>query len=326
MNNSLVDPAMMAYVEEYIGRSKTDQTEGDTDTVLDIETIVQQREIYEHVAETFRMSRPKSVEVRDYQLDHIPLRIYSIGFPTRTILFCHGGGFVLGGLESHDDICAELCAQTGFRVVAVDYRLAPEDKHPAQFQDAWQAARWVSETYPGGMVLVGDSAGAALCACVTHHARGTLPEILGQVLIYPVLGDDRGQESYRVHANAPLLTVDDMKYYNSVRSPSGVSVDDATYLALYDTNYQNLPPTVLFSADVDPLRDDCMLYRDQLLKAGVKAHWVNERGLVHGYLRARHVTPLAGQSFERIVLAIDMLGQEQWAWDDDEALDPNRTL
>ncbi len=313
--DNLVDPSIWAYIEELnlsaVSGSGT-------------QNIAQERETYGRLAEIFQMPRSENVQVSDQKIDHVAVRVYSIGAPTRTILFCHGGGFVLGNLDTHDDICAELCEKTGFRVVAVDYRLAPEHQHPAQFDDAWKVACWVSETYPGGMVLVGDSAGGALCACIAHRARGVLPEILGQVLIYPVLGDDTmGQESYRQHAQAPLLSVEDMLYYNKVRSTAGMPVGDATYLPLYDTDFKDLPPTVLFSADVDPLRDDCELYQDQLHKTGVKVHWVNEPGLVHSYLRARHIAPLAGQSFERIALAIEMLGEEHWAWDSQKS-DPNQ--
>lgn len=275
----------------------------------------QQRGFYDAMVAAYRHARPDLVEVTERVVGRVPVRLYSAGDPTRTVLYCHGGGFVFGGLNSHDDICAELCAQTGYRVVAVDYRLAPEAQHPAQFEDAWAVAQWVSETYPGGIVLAGDSAGGTLCAAVAHYGRGRLSDILGQALIYPALGGDLSTPSYSEHKHAPMLTAEDMAYYHKIRCGGVEVIGDPTFLPLQDSDFANLPPTVLFSADLDPLRDDCLLYRERLQEAGVNVHWVNEEKLVHSYLRARHHVPRAAESFERISLAIEALGQEVWSFD-----------
>ena len=166
------------------------------------------------------------------------VRIYSAGDPTRTVLFCHGGGWVVGDLNSHDDICAEICAQTGYRVVAVDYRLAPDHQHPAQFDDAYAVAEWIAQEFPGGMVLAGDSAGGALVACVAHKARGQIEGVLGQVLIYPVLGPEVDRGSYIEHADAPMLTRADMSMYNKIRTGGEMPAEaDPTLLPLMDTDF-----------------------------------------------------------------------------------------
>ncbi len=283
---------------------------------VDAETrdIAFQRQVYDAMCNAFNAGRPDGVRTEDAQADTVPVRIYSTGSPTRTVVYFHGGGWVLGGLHSHDCVCAEICAQTGFRVVAVDYRLAPEYPHPAAFDDSWAAAQWAAREWGEGLVLVGDSAGGNLAAAVAHHARGRLGPILGQVLIYPGLGGDPDRGSYSNHADAPMLTRSAILAYRDLRADGAAPAADPTFEPLADTDFTGLPPTVIFSAECDPLSDDGRDYRDKIVAAGDKACWVNERGLVHGYLRARTTVERARASFIRIVEAIDALGKGNWHW------------
>ncbi|WP_027244334.1 alpha/beta hydrolase [Leisingera daeponensis] len=292
---------------------KTGELYPDDATDMSIE---EQRRIYDCMAREFRAPRPDFVTFKDARAGGVPVRIYTAGDPTRTVLFCHGGGFVVGGLDSHDDICAEICAQTGYRVVAVDYRLAPEHKHPAAFEDAWTVLNWVEKTYGKGIVLAGDSAGANICAAVAHHARGRTDALLGQVLIYGVFGGDTEKGSYIEHAQAPMLTREEVLYYMNIRTDRAAPKSDPLFAPLQDSDFSGLPPTVLVTADCDPVRDDSRDYRDRILGDGGKAHWINEPGLIHGYLRARHSVSRARDSFERISVAIEALGQGIWAYDD----------
>jgi len=278
-------------------------------------SIAEQRDIYDAMCRDFHVARPAIVQTEDLSANGVPVRHYWAGDPTRTVMFFHGGGFVVGGLDSHDDICAEICAQTGYRVVSTDYRLAPEHRHPASFDDAWTATQWAADRYEGGLVLVGDSAGGNLAAAVAHHARGRLKGVLGQVLIYPVLGGDVNSGSYVEHAQAPMLTRDECLYYQHLRCDEPLPQEDPTFAPLQDSDFSSLPPTVLVTADCDPVRDDSRNYRDKIQKAEGKVHWINEPGLVHGYLRARHSGHRARDSFERISAAIEALGQQIWSYD-----------
>ncbi|UWQ92459.1 alpha/beta hydrolase [Aliisedimentitalea scapharcae] len=305
--NELIDEETWAYIR----RTNAAYPEDAVET-----SVADQRAVYTALCQTFRQPHPDGVETEDRNADGVPVRVYWAGNPTRTILFLHGGGFVVGNLDTHDDVCAELCAQTGYRVVAVDYRLSPEWAHPAAFDDCWCATQWAGRIWGDPMVLVGDSAGGTLAASVAHHARGRLGQILGQVLIYPALGGDMAQGSYLKHANAPLLSRDDMVYYMQVRHKGPVPVDDPTSEPLQDSDFSGLPPTVIFTADCDPLRDDGRAYRDRISAADGQVAWINEVGLVHGYLRARHSVARARDSFERISIAIEALGQEIWPYDD----------
>ncbi|WP_282076560.1 alpha/beta hydrolase [Epibacterium ulvae] len=276
--------------------------------------ILEQRRAYEDMARHFRAPYPPQVKRQDFDIADIKLREYTAGSPTRTVLYLHGGGFVLGSLDSHTDICAEICAQTGYRVIAVDYRLAPEHKHPTMFNDAQIALNWVSQTYKEDIVLAGDSAGANLCAALAHQSRPNMSNILGQVLIYAVLGQDTSLPSYQEHAQAPMLTSKDIKTFQNLRCDGVLPENDPSFAPLSDTDFSDLPPTVLITADCDPVRDDSQLYCQKIQTAGGKAHWINEPGLVHGYLRARHSVRRAQESFERITVAIEALGQDIWPY------------
>ncbi|MFS4580337.1 alpha/beta hydrolase [Phaeobacter sp. C3_T13_0] len=288
------------------------------DDAVDL-SIEEQRKVYDAMAADFRAARPDVVTCEDLLVGAVPVRIYTAGEPGCTVMYCHGGGFVVGGLDSHDDVCAELCAQTGYRVVAVDYRLSPEHLHPAAFEDAWAVCQWVHDSFDGDMVLAGDSAGANLCAAVAQHARGRIGGLVGQVLIYGAFGGDINAGSYLEHAQAPMLTRDDILFYGNLRNPEGADdsfdVSDPTLAPLADSDFSNLPATVLVTADCDPVRDDSRHYRDKIMAAGGKAHWINEPGLVHGYLRARHSVGRARDSFERISVAVEALGQGLWPYE-----------
>ena len=281
-------------------------------------TIAQQRDVYNTMCRAFFVGYPEPVSSADRFIDagnhQIPLRVYDKhGVEAKAIcLYFHGGGFVVGGLDSHDDVCAEICDATGFRVISVDYRLAPEHLHPASFRDCLAAFEHVAASTALPIVLCGDSAGGNLAAAVTHHVRRHERAPVGQVLIYPVLGGANGQGSYVTHAEAPMLTTRDTEYYANVRGGGFNWSTDPRFAPLNDKDFSNLPPTIIISAECDPLSDDGRHYRDKIIAAGGKAIWNNEPGLVHAYLRARHSVEKARASFRRIVTSIHLLGQGRW--------------
>ncbi|MBB6410188.1 alpha/beta hydrolase [Mesorhizobium sangaii] len=280
-------------------------------------TIAQQREIYDRMCREFFAGYPEGVAVETSAIatttHDIPIRIYrSASQAAATVLYFHGGGFILGGLDSHDDVCAELCGRTGHEVVSVDYRLAPEHLHPAAFDDAMGAFEWATTNREHPIVLCGDSAGGNLAAAVSHATRGHQRKPIGQVLIYPGLGGDRSRGSYVTHAEAPMLTVRDLEFYKKVRTGGVDRTGDITLSPLADGDFANLPPTVLITAECDPLSSDGEAYRARVAAAGGRAYWFEEAGLVHGYLRARHTVGRARASFTRIVDAVAALGTGEW--------------
>lgn len=271
-------------------------------------TIAQQRAIYDRMCRAFHRGYPAGVSAEDRAIAGVPCRIFAGAGPV--VLYLHGGGFVVGGLESHDDICAEIRARTGLGVVCADYRLSPEHLHPAAFDDCVAVARALAATGP--ILLCGDSAGGNLCAAVAHALRGTGAEIPGQVLVYPGLGGDTDTGSYLTHAHAPMLTRDDVLFYKNIRHGAPPPQGDASVSPLQDTEFSGLPPTLAISAQCDPLADDARDYAAKVNAAGGRAVWVEEPGLVHAYLRARHTVPRAAASFTRIVDALTAMANRQW--------------
>lgn len=272
-------------------------------------SIADQRAIYDRMCRAFFRGYPPGVTAEDRAIGGVPCRLYPGGGPA-TVVYLHGGGFVVGGLHSHDDVCAEIRARTGLTVVSVDYRLSPEHQHPAAFEDASAAIR----ALPGPLVLAGDSAGGNLAAAAAHTLRD--PRILGQVLIYPALGGDRQAGSYVTHANAPMLTAADVDFYGGIRHggawpPPG----DPTVSPLQDSDFSRLPMTLVIGAECDPLHDDAPAYATAVRAAGGLAHAVTARGLVHGYLRARATVPRAAESFELITATIAAFAEGRWPFD-----------
>ena len=283
-------------------------------------TITQQREIYDRMCREFFAGYPKGVlaetTVVATPTHDIPIRIYRLTGkqPGAVVVYFHGGGFIVGGLDSHDDVCAELCERTGYDVVSVDYRLAPEHRHPAAFDDAMRAFQWATGSYDLPIVLAGDSAGGNLAAAVSHATRGHMRKPIGQVLIYPGLGGDQSRGSYVKHAEAPMLTMRDLHFYKDIRTGGEDRTGDITMTPLADGDFANLPPTVIITAECDPLSSDGEAYGERIVAAEGKAFWYEEPGLVHGYLRARHTVGRARESFSRIVSAVAVLGRGEWGW------------
>ncbi|MEP5153404.1 alpha/beta hydrolase, partial [Planktotalea sp.] len=210
--------------------------------------------------------------------------------------------------------CAEICAHTGLDVVSVDYRMAPEHKHPAMFDDAMAATRAVFAETGKPLVLCGDSAGGNLAACVTHMARGSELNIRGQVLIYPGLGSDVTKGSYVEFFDAPMLTLDDIEAYRLIRLEGEEPTGDPSYAPLQDNDFSGLPPTVINTAQCDPLSSDGVEYEIALKSAGIKVHRVDEPGLVHGHMRARHMAKRSAASFLRIKEAVAALAAQEWPY------------
>jgi acetyl esterase len=282
--------------------------------------IARQRAIYDAMCREFHAGRPQGVVVRDHPIDgpagSLMLRRYRMegAEAAATIVYFHGGGFVLGNLDSHDDICAELCAGTGFDVVAPDYRLAPEHLHPAAFDDCCATFDWASAISARPIVLCGESAGGNLAAAVAHARRRRVGGPAGQVLIYPSLGGDMTMRSYEEHADAPMLSTRDVLFYRDVRFGPGHYRADPTTAPLADTEFAGLPPTVIVTAQCDPLSSDGEAYRDRVVAADGRAAWREEAGLVHSFLRGRRMSRRAAQAFDHIIAAVAALGKGAWPY------------
>lgn len=280
------------------------RTEASYPADSNLATAEENRRNYDRMCAVFRAERPEHLPVEDRAIAGVPCRLYGPETPV-FVLYLHGGGFVVGGLDSHDDICAEIADATGLQVISVDYRLAPEHRWPAQIDDVF--AVWRATGRAG--VVMGDSAGASLAAGLCLRARGGHAP-LGQVLIYPGLGGDRAMASYSEMAEAPLLRTADLDGYQHALHGEG-PVTDPVARPLQADDLSSLPPAFIVTADVDPLRDDGPAYARRLIEAGVAAKWRNEPQLPHGYLRARRSSDRARRSFQAIIAAISAMSSRR---------------
>lgn len=260
--------------------------------------IAGQRRVYDAMCRVFHSDYPQKPV--DHEIAGVAVRDFAGAAPA--VVYLHGGGFVVGGLNSHDDVCAEIAQATGLRVLLVDYRLSPENRHPAALDDCLAVVRAL-----GPVVLVGDSAGGNLCAAVAARIA-----VKGQVLIYPGLGGDPDRGSYLTHAHAPMLTRADVLFYAGIRHGGVAPAPDPSVSPLVAADFTGLPPTVAFGAECDPLCDDAEAYAAAIRAAGGRAVSFTETGLVHGYLRARHSATRARDSFARIVASVAALASGEW--------------
>jgi acetyl esterase len=226
----------------------------------------------------------------------IPIRSYRpLGTPPSEVLpalvYYHGGGWVLGDLETHDVLCRQLANASGCAVFAVHYRLAPEHPFPAAFDDALAAAHWVHANAkalsidPQRIAVGGDSAGGNLAAAACLHLRDTAStwQPAFQLLIYPVTHVHGPYTSYQENANGYLLTTDAMLYFlNQYAKPE--EQGDWRVSPLQAPSHTNLPPALVLTAGFDPLRDEGAAYADALSCAGVAAQYVHFPRQIHGFV------------------------------------------
>ena len=271
----------------------------------------------------FRETRPASTPtppqigmVRDLTADGplgpIPLRVYRpAGVPASTplavLVFFHGGGWVIGDLETHDVLCRQLTAGSGVSVVSVDYRLAPEHKFPAAVDDAWAATRWVVAhagelaVDASRLAVGGDSAGGNLAAVVALLARDKgAPAIAVQVLIYPVTDLVGETRSYRDFAEGYLLTREGMRWFIAHYLTAEAEAADWRASPLRAQSLAGLPPALIVTAGFDPLRDEGEAYAERLRDAGVRVDSVCYGGMIHGFVPMGRLLDTAGRAISLI--------------------------
>jgi acetyl esterase len=245
----------------------------------------------------------------------IPVRVYwpepAGDSAPPVVVFFHGGGWVLCGLDSHDQTCRATTREAGVVTVSVDYRLAPEHVFPAAAEDAYAATCWVADQAGqlGGdsrrLAVAGDSAGGNLAAATALMARDRGgPAIAFQLLVYPVLDHRRDTPSHRENAQGFFLTEDHMRWYwqqylgadgdGSHPYASPVLADDLT----------GLPPAHIVTAECDPLRDEGEAYGRRLREAGVAVDVCRYDGMFHGFFGMRDVLPAANRAEEAAFAAL----------------------
>jgi len=225
----------------------------------------------------------------------LPIRIYQPregkpGEQLPVLVWFHGGGFVIGDLDTHDSACRMLANQADCLVVAVDYRLAPEFKFPAAVEDSMAALRWVALHArelggdPGRIAVGGDSAGgnlAAVCALLARNEGH--PRLAFQLLVYPCTAPEPETPSHRKFAEGYILTRNAITWFYKQYVRSAKDFQDFRFAPLVADDLANLPPALVLVAGFDPLRDEGVDYAKRMIEAGNRVTLANYEGMVHGF-------------------------------------------
>ena len=226
-------------------------------------------------------------------------------------LFFHGGGFVLGDLDTHEPFCAEMARQLDMPVVAVDYRLAPEHPWPAGPEDCIAAARWVAESPEAlgrsvtGLVLAGDSAGGnfVIVTALALRDEPAAAPVLVQWPIYPAADPGKGYPSYEDFAEGYLLTRDSMNWFEDCYR---ADAQDWRYAPLVKSQ-AGMPPTLVVTASLDPIRDQGRVYAAATIQAGVPTIFHEAKGNIHGFINLRKAIPSSNEDVRICVESLKLL-------------------
>ncbi|MBV8977497.1 MAG: alpha/beta hydrolase [Alphaproteobacteria bacterium] len=254
-----------------------------------------------------QMIGPKDVpigSVKELRAGSVALRMYTPVDPGRTppgaLVYFHGGGFVIGDLETHDAICRQFANDGGFAVIAVDYRLAPEHKFPAAVDDALSAIDWIAAHAgeigidAGRIAVGGDSAGGALAAVVAQQAklRGH-PRIAFQMLLFPVTQIGEHTASRKEFATGYFLDGESLDWFFAHYLPSSPDLRDARISPLHAADFRGLPPAYVMLGGFDPLHDEGLAYARKLQDAGVAVEIADYSDHVHCFIYMQAVLPQA---------------------------------
>jgi acetyl esterase len=233
--------------------------------------------------------------------------------PAPLLVYYHGGGWVIGDLDTHDAPCRFLAAHSGARILAIDYRLAPEHPFPAAAEDAFAAYSWASANAgqlgadPARIAVGGDSAGANVAAVASLLARDAgLPLPKMQLLIYPVTVADEELPSRHLFGDGFLLSRPDMDFFESHYLPPGTNRSDPRVSILRAEDLRGLPPAYLAIAGFDPLRDEGVAFAERRREAGGPVALRRHPGLVHTFANLTAVCPTARQAMLEAVGALRM--------------------
>lgn len=245
----------------------------------------------------------------------LPIRIYTpldaAEGPLPALVFFHGGGFVIGNIDTHDVSSRLFSNASGFKVVSVDYRLAPEVKFPEPADDCFAATRWVAENAAeigvdvDRIAVGGDSAGGNLAAVVCLDARGSGgPNIAHQLLIYPVTDTGIDTASRNDFAEGYFLEKAGMDWFHEQYTSNPEQWANPRCSPLRAESLEGLPPAYVITAGFDPLRDEGRMYAERLQEAGVPTTHVDYEGMVHGFWNMTGVIDMGVTAIEEAAAAL----------------------
>ncbi|MGE5282684.1 MAG: alpha/beta hydrolase [Chloroflexota bacterium] len=233
--------------------------------------------------------------------------------PQPLLVYCHGGGWVIGDLDTHDAVCRFLADRGGCRVLSIEYRLAPEHPFPAPLEDAVAAFEWAAGhaaeigADPERIAVGGDSAGGNLSAAVCLHERDSGgPRPAMQLLLYPPTDAAGGQASRELFAEGFLLTRGDMEWFEAHYLPEGCDHEDPRVSMMRAKDVSDLPPACVVTAGFDPLRDEGETYAERMREAGVTVALRRYPSLIHGFANLTAICPSARSAMLEVAGSLRM--------------------
>ncbi|NIE78211.1 alpha/beta hydrolase [Pantoea sp. Ap-967] len=280
---------------------------------------VQARALFENTSRQLSWAaplvEPVHLDVTREDGSRLPLRLYRPGSsaPTPVIVFFHGGGYVVGSLDSHQGICQELCQRSGFAVVSVGYRLAPEHRFPQPLEDGQRALRWLATEGPAlgldttRVAFAGDSVGASLATVLAQQAglpgfEGIRPRL--QLLCYPMTDASQRHVSRELFAEGYLLEDSTLEWFYDCHARQPEDRADPRFSPLLAEQLEHSAPAWIGLAGFDPLFDEGLAYAQKLRLAGVTVELVEYAGLTHDFLRMSAVVPAVLEIYDEMVDAL----------------------
>ncbi|GGN80228.1 alpha/beta hydrolase [Nocardia rhizosphaerihabitans] len=270
----------------------------------------------DHVGQLTVSTRAGAIAARLYRADGTPS-----DSAAPALVYLHGGGFVLGTLDGADELCRAIAAGSGWTVVSLEYRLAPENPYPAALEDCVDAYAWLIRSAPElgidpeRIAIGGDSAGGNLAAalCLYRREEGSaLP--VAQVLAYPAVDDTFTRPSWSDFADAPLLGAADARWFWEQYVGAGHPGGDPLAAPMRADSLRGLPPALVITAEVDPIRDDAEAYAQRLREEGVPVSSTRYPGVFHGFVTEVSVFAQAKQAIDEVCQYL-RADQKNWSFD-----------
>lgn len=258
------------------------------------------------LSDSYALASMKKIEIEKVEDIEIPVsgarikgRLYSDDENSESlIVFFHGGGFVIGSIETHDSVCRVMAKYSKSKVISVDYRLAPEHKFPVAVDDAYDSFKWIRENHEkygirkDKIAVSGDSSGANLCVALSLKLRDhkeELPKLV--VLFYPFVAPDNTSRSYSEFSEGLSLTSSMMEWFGQQYIKSTEDLTSPYFSPLLSNGLCNMPETIIVTAEFDPLRDQGETFIGALRKRGVRATGMRGVGMIHGFLTFHERSP-----------------------------------
>ena len=306
-----LDPSLINFVSEIEFVTKITSENKDP---------IEFRNIMTKRASELVLKRPKNLIVTDqkFKTDYgdVETRIYRPDDALEEsplLVYMHGGGWIIGDLNSHDAVCVDIALDCNITVLAIGYDLAPEHPYPV----ALNQCSWIYKEICGNpkvfsidenkIAVGGDSAGGnlALALCLKMRSEGfKLP--LAQLLIYPCVDLDFNNPSYLKHANAPFLDRDSMIWIWNTYLENNLNTRDPLVAPAFEKNYEGLPPALIISAELDPLAHEGKTLAKRFIEENVLCMYFECKGLIHGFIRCRDESAQAAQEFKRLTRSLSL--------------------